>query len=411
MSKGKVTVSTWITPIANAAARVAFTLYFEVKVDPEFPFDTSMSDFASPECCFIYSKTDAGVRYGGVCKVADFLQYSDDTAKSKYRSNTYSKEYDDCNTALADQKDISNQLTTFYNNLNTYIESYADQSQSRKIFVLPDYTENRLNSLIGTWRALKYRIAERKTELSMKEGVWLPSLQTFKMLVKQLSDATNEIADISAGELSDYEKFNGVATAWGDLIDKVQQLELEYEEDAQRDLALEGLMRSLGDSVKSMVNQANIVVSGTGSDSSSTATPDVIPMTVELTSQQDKVLGDLRTAMISLKKSTKIDTSIFTGFQASLRTIMPVLGRLKVLAQVKFSQTQTIKSMVDAILVLSKKVDKQISDTLQEIEELKAAIEADKSSMQAVEAQMKQIRPSIDLSNPESAWYFTVNIR
>jgi predicted nucleic acid-binding Zn-ribbon protein len=67
--------------------------------------------------------------------------------------------------------------------------------------------------------------------------------------------------------------------------------------------------------------------------------------------------------------------------------------------------------MVDAILVLSKKVDKQISDTLQEIEELKAAIEADKSSMQAVEAQMKQIRPSIDLSNPESAWYFTVNIR
>lgn len=420
MAKGKVNVSTWIVPAANAAARISFTLYFKVEVVPEFPFDISVSDMTSPECCFVYSKTTTGPQYGGVCKIADFLQYDNDTAKNKYRSNTYSKEYDDYNTALADQKDISNQLTTFYNNLNTYIESYADQSQSKKIFVLPDYTENRLNDLIGTWRTLKYRIAERKTELSMKEDVWLPSLSNLKLLVAQLMTSADKIVGIDAIKVQDFEKFNSVKETWTALVDKVASLEVEYEVDAARDADVESRLKEIGTRVQSMVNQANLVASG-GQASvglNPIANPIVgaiyhptTPMTISLTDEQDAVLDSVREALICMKKSKNVSWNEYIGLKTSLETIVPVLDRLKVIAQSDFSEAQTIQAMKDAILSLSKQIDKNISETTKEIEDLKAGIENDKSSMQVVEAQMKQIRPSIDLSNPESAWYFTVNLK
>lgn len=418
MAKGKVNVSTWVVPAANAAARISFTLYFKVEVVPEFPFDISVSDMTSPECCFVYSKTMTGPQYGGVCKIADFLQYDNDTAKNKYRTNTYSKEYDDYNTALADQKDISNQLTTFYNNLNTYIESYADQSQSKKIFILPDYTENRLNDLIGTWRTLKYRIAERKTELSMKEDVWLPALLTLQALVKSLSDSAEQIGSIAPINVSDFEKFQAIEQTWSGLVEKVEELELAYTSDADIFSDVSSRLGRLGGEVQSMVEMANEATASTLVVGGFVRPPWLVrpvasstPLTIELSEMQTKVVKDLRETMTVTKGSMARSFDVVAGLRSSLTNVMPALNRLKVLSQGEFTASQTITAMKDAILTLSLKINKQITETKAEIEELKAGIENDKSSMQVVEAQMKQIRPSIDLSNPESAWYFTVNLK
>jgi peptidoglycan hydrolase CwlO-like protein len=94
----------------------------------------------------------------------------------------------------------------------------------------------------------------------------------------------------------------------------------------------------------------------------------------------------------------------------SFNKITSLLGTIKLINLDEFDASSEIKALKDAITNVCNTVDNQLETLDAEIEALNASVEADKSTMQALEAQMKQIRPSIDLANPETAWFLTVNI-
>ena len=94
----------------------------------------------------------------------------------------------------------------------------------------------------------------------------------------------------------------------------------------------------------------------------------------------------------------------------SFNKITSLLGTIKLINLDEFDASSEIKALKDAITNVCNTVDNQLDTLEAEIEALNASVEADKSMMQALETQMKQIRPSIDLANPETAWFLTVNI-
>lgn len=396
MSRGKVKLSTSIVPVTNAASGVSFSLHISISQVPDAPFDITLSG-TSPEACFLYKKTDtaSGV-FQGVCTVAQFLEYSADSGNDIYRSSEFVREYTDYNTPVSDQKAILERITTFYNNLNTYVESYSDSSQTEKTFIIPDYTEERLNNLIGMWRSLKLRISSRESELSIKQDVQLPSLLTIKSMSDELQNAANKLIGVDSVTVNQHTAFNSALSAMADIEVSTETCEAQTKTNTSTSSDMLTKLTELNSLLVSMFTDLTI-------------TTDVgIRVADEI---KKSVLS--KVAAIQVTQNKLLDTNLMTlaSLKTAINKIKPITLNLKLIAQNDFSEGETISAIKEAILNFSKVVVKQLAETNQSIEELTALIEADKSSLQVVEAQMKQIRPSIDLSNPESAWYFTVNIQ
>lgn len=399
MAKGKIKLSTTITPVANASAGVSFTLSIQVSPVPESPFDNSIAGM-SPACCFLYHRSgDDSSEYQGVCTVAQFLEYTADSSQTVYRSNEYKRSYTDYNTPVSDQKILIEKITAFYNNLNTYVTSYADMSQSTKTFILPDYTEQRLDSLISAWRTLKLRISTREAELGVKQDVWLPALQAIKTATATLTEAADKLKGFDANiTVRTYADSNNAAFGLDQLSAVLTRIDAEADIYDNRVSALSQNINAIQTVFNEFVtNSLDYIPSAEDKiafENSATATNNAITY-ASLTNNTDR----------------KVNGMSLSDWRQYSAMIKPVLDDLKLIGQSDYSSLADITAVKDGVKNMLSQIDVQISQANNDIEELKGRIEADKSSLQAVEAQMKQIRPSIDLTNPESAWYFTVNVR
>lgn len=400
MAKGKIKLSTTITPVANASAGVSFTLSVMVSPVQEAPFDNSIAGM-SPTCCFLYRRAgDDSAEYQGVCTVAQFLEYTADSSQTVYRSNEYKRSYTDYNTPVSDQKILIEKITAFYNNINTYVTSYADTSQSTKTFILPDYTEQRLDSLISTWRTLKLRISARESELEVKQSVWLPALMAIRVTTGELRNAADKLknygisdnihAFIDAGDA-------GYGLDW--LAKQLDSLSRCKESNA-------GLVPLLTTQIDFIRQKFNSYVSAVVPDNTS---PDDVDVWKKAAA--DSVYSAIKDAWLTNQQSRDMEIPGLSELKQCVALIKPALDDMRLLSQDNYSDLADITAVKDAVKNMLNQIDVKIDQANNDIEELKGRIEADKSSLQAVEAQMKQIRPSIDLTNPESAWYFTVNVR
>lgn len=427
MNKGSVKLRTSITSSADPSGG---TRQFTLKIDvtEESPFDESISDM-SPAACFLYDQNDVFAR---VCTLDDFLTIKEGRRTGSYRLSSFTQVYNGFNAPAAEQKDLQSKITTFYNNLNTYVASYADQTQTIKEYIIPDYTDERLDTLIARWRAVKVSLAGKEAELAVKKGPYASAMNQAKILADELKKASEKIFILNKRAVDKHAELDQAT----DTLDKARSTLLDFHllsklqlqttqkqasnitmlensinnlitnpvfnqnatNQAIRDSNMQAINRSLN-----AIKSANMALEDNYTQAS----------TPQLTGTNSIASGLINSGTLNTPGLNPVTMPVnLTGLDLkfSFNKITSLLGTIKLINLDEFDASSEIKALKDAITNVCNTVDNQLETLDAEIEALNASVEADKSTMQALEAQMKQIRPSIDLANPETAWFLTVNI-
>lgn len=412
---GKVRLDTDIQSFTNEAAGRSFTLTFTLSLIDTNPFDLSVSDM-SPHCCFVYKKDPDSMKpvYAGVCTVQQFLSLKADSAEDEYRSNTFAASYSDYNTPASDQKAILAELTEFYYNLNAYIDSYSDLSQTKKSLVLPDYSDSLLDRLIGQWRAVKYRLASEETELSVKKNIYKPMLEQVQTLTGSIKEAADSFVVTAGAPAQRYTDFENAKSS----LDEIQKTlgGFKIAVDKNKDCANLFLQHcdTLKDATKNLTAKLDDQTGGIQDDDLKNLYLGPIDPATNLRVPELGAVNQLFAAITKAKTDagsmSDIDGSTGDDFKLHLENLYKLIKWVQSMDQDTYTSGESLDKLTDAVKKLLDKVDDQMTQVTLDIEAITAAIEADKSLLQTLEAQMVAIRPSIDLSNPEKAWFFTVNI-
>ena len=412
---GKVRLDTDIQSFTNESAGRSFTLTFTLSLIDTNPFDLSVSDM-SPHCCFVYRKDPDSMKpvYAGVCTVQQFLSLKADSSEDEYRSNMFSASYSDYNTPASDQKAILAELTEFYYNLNAYIDSYSDLSQTKKSLVLPDYSDSLLDRLIGQWRAVKYRLASEETELSVKKNIYKPMLEQVQTLTGSIKEAADSFVVTAGAPAQRYTDFENAKSS----LDEIQKTLGGFKVAVDKNKDCANLFLQHCDTLKTATQTLTAKLNNS---TGGITDPDLKDMylgpIVPGTDTRDPELGAVNQLFAAITKAktdagsmSDIDGSTGDDFKLHLENLYKLIKWVQSMDQDTYTSGESLDKLTDAVKKLLDKVDDQMTQVTLDIEAITAAIEADKSLLQTLEAQMVAIRPSIDLSNPEKAWFFTVNI-
>ncbi len=408
---GKVKLDTSITSFTDETGGRSFVLDFAVTIDT--PFDISVSDM-SPQCCFVYNRDPDAAEpvYAGICTVSQFLTAPADPAESDtFRTNTFHLTYRDYNTPVADQQAMIAQITEFYHNLNAYIDSYSEQLQTVKSFIVPDYSDVTLDRLISQWRAVKLSLMQDEMRLDVKKNIYKPLIDQAALLISGMKTAVDKISVINKEEIDNFSDTEDAETALGELYKQASKAS------AEKTSNLESF-----NNVKTDLDKFNQAITNFISTCSTHISDSDLRQL--LFGEYDSVNHEWDTSQAlaaSLKQlvvAAKTDLSGFTfttaldiGTVDSARAaVMPILDWLRTVSQNNYSSLEDISGLKTAVADLLAKFEAQQSQTEADINALNASIEGYKSLLQTLEANMIQIRPTIDLSNPETAWFFTVNI-
>ena len=391
---GKVRLNTSIVSHTGPTGGVFFTLNVEILPEPNQGFDVSVLNM-SPTACLVYRHNPEGVDdFVDVCNINQFLTYTTDSTKEFYRKSVFSKDYSDYNTPVADQTEMLEKITTFYNNLNAYVNSYADSTQTTKSFIVPDYTNDKLNHLIGRWRSISVALQESQAELEVKEKVYHPTLESLNDMANSIGKAIDELQTVSEEYTTElHEKASQGAVA----LKQVEDGAASIEQDSEANLTYRSnLSQELN---KIATNAANLLshVDGSDEDPSPYQSVDLMNSAIKLCLQYNKA-------------ATRTSMSIINKTIEAKAIVRPLSIKLMAVAQNTFTPTTDINGLKLAMQTLLTELKTKKSECESDIEKLKGLIEEQKSALQLLETQMKQIRPSIDLAHPDSAWYFTVNI-
>lgn len=412
---GKVRLDTDIQSFTNEAAGRSFTLTFTLSLIDADPFDLSVSDM-SPHCCFVYRKDQDSMKpvYAGVCTVQQFLSLKADSSEDEYRSNMFSASYSDYNTPASDQKAILAELTEFYYNLNAYVDSYSDLSQTKKSLVLPDYSDSLLDRLIGQWRAVKYRLASEETELSVKKNIYKPLLEQVQTLTGSIKEAADSFVVTAGAPAQRYSDLDQVRTS----LDKLQETLGGYKVAVENNKNSAKKFLNDCDLFKSDVD---ILITKLSVTEGGIADDEIQQLYLGTYNPEDdtwdhngaavyQLFKDVNSARTDAARMYDIDETSDSDLKAHLERIYKLIKWVQSMDQDTYTSGESLDKLTDAVKKLLDKVDDQMTQVTLDIEAITAAIESDKSLLQTIEAQMVAIRPSIDLSNPEKAWFFTVNI-
>lgn len=124
----------------------------------------------------------------------------------------------------------------------------------------------------------------------------------------------------------------------------------------------------------------------------------------------DSVNSAVKMSLQYNKAATQTSLTIIDKAIEAKAIVRPLSIKLMAVAQDTFTPATDIAGLKLAMQTLLTELKTKKSECESDIERLKGLIEEQKSALQLLETQMKQIRPSIDLAHPDSAWYFTVNI-
>lgn len=394
---GRVRVKTVINNSTGPTGGTFFTLVLSIVREADHGFDASVVNM-TPEACLLYRRNLEGDDYfEGVCTLNQFLTYGTDTDKEYYRKSSFVQEYSDYNTPVSDQTEMLGKIDTFYNNLNTYINSYVDIKQSAKEFTVPDYTQEKLDKLISQWRSVKNSLLACETELNVKEKIYYPSLEAVATLADQVKSSIDQLETAKEEYSGLFSDISGARTQLEEAVKSSVEASADVVVNVQYVAALQDQI----DTVRASLDQA-----------ASHLTPDnADPSDTIQTNQSVAVMYNaLKLAKLGAA-NTQVSLHDLRGKVVAVKSaIQPVCKRLPVFAQDAYSPSETIDTLTTAMLALLTELKFKKAECESEMNKLKAQIEEHKSAMQMLESQMRRIRPSIDMSNPESAWYFTVNI-
>lgn len=393
---GKVRLNTSIVSHTGPTGGVFFTLNVEIMPEPNQGFDVSVLNM-SPTACLVYRHNPEGVDdFVDVCNINQFLTYTTDSTKEYYRKTSFSKDYSDYNTPVADQTEMLEKITTFYNNLNAYVNSYADSTQTTKSFIVPDYTNDKLNHLIGRWRSISVALQESQAELEVKEKVYHPTLESLNDMANSIGKAIDELQTVSEEYTVElHEKASQGAVALKQVEDHAASIEQDSEANMTYRSSLGTQLQKITDNVSSVLSLIP------------TAEEDLEPQAKQ---NIDSVNSAVKMSLQYNKAATQTSLTIIDKAIEAKAIVRPLSIKLMAVAQDTFTPATDIAGLKLAMQTLLTELKTKKSECESDIERLKGLIEEQKSALQLLETQMKQIRPSIDLAHPDSAWYFTVNI-
>jgi len=348
-----------------------------------------------PEACFVFRRSKPGEPltnpFKGVCTVNDFftIPYTvsgDDVAnEGLYRSGSFVKEYPDYNSSLADRNTILSKISAYVNNLNAYVNSHSGSESTRR-YILPDYEQGLLDDMIATYRGLKAENDRDTLIIATMERDILPMLSSNKLVYTSLLEAAEILERTADNKPAMLTGFNTLNTEV-QFLDTTLATYLKTQTQARNTFS-------------SVINTATVIegiISTAGSDI------------------DDDVRDSINTYLKELKadaESGGYDVAVegHASIKSMKSNILPAVARIQDTVLAEFVDTTAVQQLMAAINDFGSSIDSRLLEYNGQVSALTEAIEFRKGEMQVLEAKMKQIRPSLDITNPESAWYFTVNL-
>jgi len=389
MNIGRVNIDTDINPTMDGGT-TKHVLSFSVSNARDFTSDVT---HRKPEACLVFSRSVPGEPlknpFKRVCTLDEFFVLPHATGSSGardelYRDTTYYWEYEDYNTALADQEDLSRQVHAFYNNLNNYVTGHSGP-EARKSYVFPDYEVQLLDSLIIQLRTLRFENARDEERSLIIKNTVLPLLGANYSMYESLYDA----AELLLKHAEDVKK-NAIDMSL--FKDQVAELTKNI---TRVNANIQINRTRIQDGVGSMAVIKNLL---TGS-----------PTLAD--EEKSNILKSLNSAVYGLNPAAETP-DILTPPEAShlASGLMPGIAFVEAAEHNRYTDLTTVETLLALVKDFGVSVDREREKRTQELEELNKLIQLRRGEIQVVEAKLKQIRPSIDVTNPESAWYLTINI-
>lgn len=347
----------------------------------------------NPEACFVFQRSTPGEPltnvFRRVASVNDFytIPYvsspEDVEAEGLYRSPTFVKEYPESNAALADRNLLFTRISAYSNNLNAYMNANRGTESTRK-YVLPDYEQGLLDRLILEHRRLKNENARDALIVETIEDNILGILQANNTVYQSLKEAVDLMQSHADNKPAMLEGLDTLQTNVKDL----QSTMSEYA--VAQDITVQTFSR-----VNSGVDTLqSIVDSGVMDEDVYNA------MQAEFKKMKAEVNAH----------GTPVPVLSQATINAFRKNIIPSASRIEKMVLTDFIDNTTVTQLLQIVTDFGESINSALTENKEKVKELIEAIEFRKGEIQVLEAEMKQIRPSIDITNPESAWYFTVNL-
>jgi hypothetical protein len=387
MSVGKVTINTSIKDVSEGR-KYKHLLRFDI-ANPLYFTESIMS--SNPAACLKFRRKSLTEPlkndFLGVCSIDDFMTLSESGGGTGaideiFRSSSFYAEYSDYNTSLADQKKMELQVWDFYNNLNAYTVA-EDGAEANRKYTFPDYTEELLNSLISRRRLLIFQNATASDTIKIIENVIIPMLSSNYTLYESLDEAVELLlsnAESHKNNLVDMVQLkDGIVSVQSNLQRFSQLMQFDSEKMAR----IQGKTATLNTYLESV-----------------------------MTDTDDLVIAKNRVAEIyaESKVSDPVASPDVDTFPTIASKVMPGISFITSVETDYFTDLTTIDTLVDLIEKFGQNLTSEIKTKEGEVTSLKDDIETRKAEIQGIEARLRSIRPSIDLVNPETAWYLTVNV-
>ena len=346
-----------------------------------------------PEACFVFQRSTPGEPltnvFRRVATVNDFhtIPYvsspEDVEAEGLYRSASFIKEYPEANAVLADRNLLFTRISAFSNNLNAYMNANRGTESTRK-YVLPDYERGLLDSLILKHRRLRNENSRDALIVETIEDNILGILQANNTVYLSLKEAVDLMKSHSDNKPAMLEGLDVLQNNVKDLRATMSEYAVSQDITAQ---------------TFSRVNSG----------------VDTLQSIADSGAMDEDIYNAMQAEFKKMKAQVNAHgTPVPVLSQATINTfsknILPSAARIEKMVLSDFIDNTTVEQLLQIVTDFGESINSAITENKEKVRELSDAIEFRKGELQVIESQMKQIRPSIDITNPESAWYFTVNL-
>ncbi len=159
---------------------------------------------STPENCFVYQLPDINfvqdVTFLRVANISDIKELPTTYEKSGdvYRSNIYSKFFTTIEELLAAEEILLRDIRALYSDIRTLF-TYIQTTKRKNTYVLPDYVEDTIKTLIESLLAKRRLVTELSTKYSIINDVILPFLETkIASLEQQSEEISKHLNEIKA---------------------------------------------------------------------------------------------------------------------------------------------------------------------------------------------------------------------
>ena len=373
-----------------------FLLMVRVSNPEDFP---EYLQGVSPECSFVYNIPDINfvqdITFTRVASIADLRELPVTFSKSgdTFRTSTYSKFFTSIEELLAAEEILIRDLRSLYSDIKTLF-TYIQTSKQRTSYVLPDYVEETVDTLINQLLSSRVELTTALAKYSLIETTLLPSLEFNMEAVKlQLEDIDYYLSQIKAQmsmkTVSDTSAFASNAETVADSAAKWAEY---YAATANMTIDL----TAINATYKGIIDDPNLPI---GLD-------DYFGKDNTYMEQFQDIYD--RTALL-IKKATDSQVEV-TVEESSLIRFVSATNIYKGIAMQRIVAVDKFEKVQEAVKANQAKLEQTKSTLTNEKNTLAAQIEQLKGEIQDTEIQLKKLVPTIDITNPQNFWSVNVNI-